>query len=386
MKSFIAGIVFLLIRSIEGFAQPADSLTQPHRYNFEHMKDAFIAKHKTFDEKKLEDLKESLFRFKIDMGALDTLIQNLPIPHDIEISDKAIRIDIDTNGDKWDAFTASSKKKEREDIVKFGGDVIVNSNEQVNGDVVVIFGNAKIMGEVNGGVVVIFGNAQLTATSIVKNDVVCVWGDTQIEDGAQIKGVTTVFQLGKSLNKNLNTHIFSSIFTVFRFLRFILLFAFLLLIYLAFPKSVEIIQDRISTEYAKSLIVGIIGLILLPVVFVILLITILGIPIAILILPLAVVVGFLLGGAGFCLFLGRSVQNYLGLKITSSFLHLVIGMLLLELLPFLKKVLESVDPTLSTILLIVTFSIFFLAWIPGFGAVLLTRFGTVRLRRTKKSV
>ncbi len=385
MKSFITGIVILFIGSIDGFSQPVDSLKQPHRYYFEHMKDSLIAKHQAINEKRLDNLKESLFRFKIDMGALDTLIENLPIPHDIEISDKAIRIDIDTKDSEWDTFTAPSKKKEREDIVKFGGDVIVNSNEQVNGDVVVIGGNTKIMGEVKGGVVVIFGDAQLTATSIVQNDVVCVWGDTQIEDGAQIKGVTTVLQLGKSLNKNIGTHIFSPIFTVFRFLSIILLFAFLLLIYLAFPKPVGIIRDRISTEYAKSLIVGIIGLILLPIIFIILLITILGIPIAILILPLTVVVSFLLGGAGFCLFLGRSVQNYLGLKITSSFLHLVIGMLVLEFLPFLRKALESIDPTLSTILLIVTFSIFLLAWIPGFGAVLLTRFGTVPLHRTKKS-
>jgi hypothetical protein len=55
------------------------------------------------------------------------------------------------------------------------------------------------------------------------------------------------------------------------------------------------------------------------------------------------------------------------------------------LLPFLRKALESIDPTLSSILLIVTILIFLLAWIPGFGAVLLTRFGTVPQHRTKKS-
>jgi len=385
MKSFIAGIIFLSIGSIEGFGQPADSLKQPYHYYFKHMKDSLIAKKEAMKEKKLDDLKESLFRFKIDMGALDTLIQNWPIPHDIEISDKAIRIDIDTDKKDWDKFSTSPKKKEREDIVKFGGDVLVNANEQVNGDVVVIFGSAKIMGEVKGGVVVIFGDAELTATSVVENDVVCIWGDTQIEDGAQIKGQTTVLQLGKNWNKNINAHIFSPVFTVFRFLRFILLFTFLLLIYLAFPKPVQVIRDRISTEYAKSLIVGMIGLILLPVVFVILLITILGIPIAVLILPLTVAVSFLLGGAGFSLFLGRFIQDYLGLKITSSFLQLVIGMLVLGLIPFLRKVLESIDPTFSSILLIVTILIFLLAWIPGFGAVLLTRFGTIPLSRTRKS-
>ncbi len=373
------------IGSIEGFGQPADSLKQPYRYHFKHMKDSLIAKHRAMeiDAKKLDTLQQSLFRFKIDMKALDTLMQNLPIPHDIEISDKAIRIDMNSKKKDWDTFTAPSKKKEREDIVKFGGDVLVNSNEQVNGDVVVIFGSAKIMGEVDGGVVVVFGDVQLTSSSIVKEDVVCVWGDAQIEDGAQIKGGTTVLQLGNTLNRNINTHIFSPIFTVFRFLRIILLFAFLLLIYLAFPKPVEIIRERISTEYAKSLIVGLIGLILLPIAFIILLITILGIPIAILILPLTVVVSFLLGGAGFSLFLGRSVQNYLGLKITSAFLHLVIGMLVLECIPFLRKALESIDPTLSKILLIVTFLIFLLAWVPGFGAVILTRFGTVPQSRKK---
>ena len=377
MKSFITGIIFLSLGSIEGFGQPADSLKSPVHYYIEHVKDSLIAKHQAMDKKKLDTLKESLFRFKIDMKALDTLVQNLPIPHDIEISDKAIRIDMDSKKKDWDKFNTPAKKKEREDIVKFGGDVLVTSNEQVNGDVVVIFGSAKIMGEVKGGVVVVFGDVQLTSSSTVKGDVVCVWGDAQIEDGAQIKGGTTVLQLGNTLNKNINAHIFSPILTVFRFIRFILLFAFLLLIYLAFPKPVEIIRDRISTEYAKSLIVGLVGLILLPIGFIILLITILGIPIAILILPLTVVVSFLLGGAGFSLFLGRFVQNYLGLKITSSFLHLVIGMLILECLPFLRKALEAVDPTLSSILLVVTILIFLLAWIPGFGAVLLTRFGTV---------
>ena len=384
MKHIILKISIFTLGTMTAFCQSPDSLIRPRMTFRKEQHDSLMTQHKAIREKALDDLKESIFRFRIDMGALDTVLQNLPIPHDIEISDEAIRIEFNGKDDKWDKLDTSLQKKERQDIVKFGEDVIINSDEQINGDVVVIGGNVKIMGEVHGGVVVIFGNAYLKATSVIKEDIVCIWGDTEIDKEAQIDGMTTVLQLGKSLTSNIEPSIFSSFILAFRFLRFILLFLFLILIYLAFPKSVETIRNQISSDYAKSLIVGIIGLILLPVMFIILLITILGIPIAVLILPLVILVSFLMGGAGFSLLLGQWTQDHMGLKLNSTLLHLVIGMIILEFFPFLRKVFELINPAFSFIFLAITILIFLLAWIPGFGAVLLTRFGTVTPSQNKK--
>jgi len=220
------------------------------------------------------------------------------------------------------------------------------------------------------------GDIRLTSTSYVKDDIICIWGKTEIDHGAQIAGRTNVFNFSKIFQDPANNGILSKIMVVFRFSRILLLFIVALIIHAAFPKHTNRIRERLSKEYVKTLVVGSIGIILLPVIFIILLATILGIPVAILFLPLLTIAGFLLGITAFCLMLGQSIRDRSGIKLRSSILLLSLGILAIELPFILGKAAIYLSPSLSILFLFLGFIIFITAWIPGFGAVILTRFGT----------
>jgi hypothetical protein len=62
------------------------------------------------------------------------------------------------------------------DRVRFGGRITVGEDETVNGDVVVIAGQAHVLGRVTGDVVVVAGSAELGPRADVGSDVVVVGG------------------------------------------------------------------------------------------------------------------------------------------------------------------------------------------------------------------
>jgi hypothetical protein len=144
----------------------------------------------------------------------------------------------------------------------------------------------------------------------------------------------------------------------------------------AFPDHTRQILNCVAKDYPKTLIVGFLGLILLPVIFIVLLSTILGIPIALLILPLLVVGGFLLGISGFGLWTGQYLKKKLNLKTNSSWALIGLGILALELPSILRELTSLFSPILSIVFLLAVILVFCAAWVPGLGAVVLTRFGT----------
>ncbi len=307
-------------------------------------------------------------------NGIDSILKDIPLPKSIEISGEKIKIN---NSEFFPVqLQHHLKKTERQGIVKFGSDVIIGRNEWVDGDVVVFGGNATIYGTVKGGVVVVKGNVRLASTSHIQNDVVCIWGNTDVDRGSRIEGETTVFNFGKLFHKTSNREIFYGASRIFRFFRVIILFLIALLIYYAFPTHTERIRSRIHNEYPKTLAIGFIGFLLLPAIFVILIATIIGIPVAILFFPIAVIGAFLLGGTAFSLLLGQIIQTKTGLKTTSAPVLLGIGILILELPSLLGKTIFFFTPLFSATLFLTSILIFFAAWIPAFGAVILTRFGT----------
>ena len=76
----------------------------------------------------------------------------------------------------------------REDIVRIGGSVSVDSDEYVRGDVVVIGGSANINGEVNGEVVVVGGSARFGPQADVRGDITVVGGGLARDPGAVTRG------------------------------------------------------------------------------------------------------------------------------------------------------------------------------------------------------
>jgi hypothetical protein len=196
-----------------------------------------------------------------------------------------------------------------------------------------------------------------------------------IDEGAQISGKTTVFDFGKVYRDTMGSGFFSRAALIFRLVRMLILFLVAFVVAKAFPGPVALIGKSIEDNYLKNLIVGIIGLILIPVLFIVLLATILGIPVAVLLLPLVVVGGFVLGGTSISLIIGRRASNAMGIQTDSVTVYLALGIFLIELPSLLGRTSQFFSPFLATLFFILTLGIFLTVWIPGFGGVIITKFG-----------
>jgi hypothetical protein len=307
------------------------------------------------------------------LKGLDTLMQNLPIPDEIEVDDRDLRFHI-PEVPRRTGFE-EPRTTERDGIVKFGSDVIIGRNELVHGDVVVFGGGATVYGQVEGGVVTVKGDVKLASTSRIDGDVVCIWGNVEADEGVTA-GKTTVLNLGKIFQKPFNrkpSPVSAVFLDVFRIL---LLLLTAVLILSAFPKQTGAVAARVQSQYARSLLTGLAAILLIPAVFLILLVTIIGIPVALLVLPLLIIAGFLMGGAAVAVRIGRRVGEQMNWKWSSPVLMVGLGILLLECISFLGKLTSLASPPFGKIAFLLSALVFLGAYVPGFGAVVATRFGT----------
>jgi hypothetical protein len=307
------------------------------------------------------------------LKGLDTLMKHLPIPDEIQVDDRNFRF----HGpeEPWRTGFDEPRMTERDGIVKFGSDVVIGRNEIVHGDVVVFGGSATVYGQVEGGVVTVKGDVKLASTSRIDGDVVCIWGNAEVDEGVTA-GKTTVLNFGKWFQNSFSkkpSHRWAVFFDVFRILLLLVIAA---LIISAFPKQTDAVMTRVQSQYARSLITGLVAVFLIPAVFLILLVTIIGIPVALLVLPVLIVAGFLMGGTAVAYRIGQLVREQTKWKWTSPILLVGAGIILLECISFLGKLTSLASPILGRIFFLFSAFVFLCTYIPGFGAVVSTRFGT----------
>jgi hypothetical protein len=75
-------------------------------------------------------------------------------------------------------------------IVRLFADAEVRQGEKVTGDVVAIFGSLRVDGEVDGAVVSVLGSVDLGPSALVHGDAVSVGGGLKEAPGARVKGQT----------------------------------------------------------------------------------------------------------------------------------------------------------------------------------------------------
>lgn len=348
-----------------------------------------------FNIPKMDSLIVSLPNFDSLYKHLDSLFQNLPGP---EISVKMEKMKRLPRFPKSPPFPSSTPPIERKSIFKLGSNLIIGKNEIVKenvvvcggnlilygkteGDVVVLGGNAKIEGEVQGDVVVIGGNAEILFPAKIEGDFLCIGGESKIEEGT-ILGSTQVMHWQGLFSRKIPAKISGSMMI----LSHIALIVFLMLIagfiVLLFPNQTQLVANHLRKNYGKSIIVGVTSLLLFPFVFILLLITIIGIPIA-LFLPLVIGAGFFLGGTAMSLIIGEFVKERFGLPWKSSLVIVLIGMLLLEGILFIGKMASFFLPLFSFWFGLTNAFLVLCTWVAGLGTVVWTRFGT-KDREAKK--
>ena len=199
------------------------------------------------------------------------------------------------------------------------GEVIVDG--EVAGDAVSVLGETTINGSVNGNVVAVLGDVHLGPKAKITGDVVCVGGEVFRDPGATVTG--KIIKKSVAGNKHFGPKFdrwWNESFKPARLLGFtpafdwmwvvtLFLVAFYVVLALVFPGGIRKTGDMLVRRPVAVIISSILTMLALPVLFILLLITVVGIPVALLFLPLAVVCAILFGKAAIYALVGRGLTN-----------------------------------------------------------------------------
>ncbi len=287
------------------------------------------------------------------------------------------------------------------DVVVIGGALDVAG--AIDGDATVIGGPAEIRGEVDGTVTAVGGSVSLGPEALVDGDVSAIGGVVHRDPGARVHGEITEMALGDWEGFDSWTFApwptgrwFAWTGLVEPIVNTVLLAGMAFLILLVAGRRTAAVADRIDREPWKSALVGLAAQALfLPVlllVFLVLMVSIVGIPLALLLLPtslLVLAVLCLLGYAGAALFAGRRLGEHLRLEWYSPFMAVLFGVLLIQGWSILGEGFSLFGGPIkvAAVLLILTgVLIKYVAWTVGLGAVLLHGFAPLPARRTSASL
>ncbi len=258
------------------------------------------------------------------------------------------------------------------DIVKFGTDVTIRPDRKVDGSVVVIGGSITVYGEVMGDAVSIGGDVNVRGSGRVHGDAVAVGGAVNEDAGSAVSGENVSIGIG-ALRLLPIVGVLAGIGSI---LGAIALFFVLLVIagiaLVLARERMDGMQEVYRHEMGKAVVYGGILTLLLGPVCVLLMITIIGIPVALILLllafPLAVLAGIVSSG----IYLGRQIRPGL-----STGWAAVAGLGALVALQWISGLLSHVPVIglIGTVLGLVGALGWIWAFFAGLGAIWLTRFG-----------
>jgi hypothetical protein len=268
-------------------------------------------------------------------------------------------------------------------IIKFGEPVVIKEDEIVDGDLLSFGGQVTVAGTVTGDVAIIGANLTLRPTGIIKGDVHTFGGSIHQEPGGQIRG-----QRVGVLPKDFRViGPFPTLFRPFGDLRALGLplffFVIISLLFIALagffvPNHVERIGQAIAVTPMKSILLGFLAILLALPLFILLCVTIIGIPVALIAQPIAYFAAGVAGFAGVSFFVGTKLQRGNSMRLSSSLAKILIGALIimafLILAWFFSLAGRHFSP-LFWLFYLIGWIIYLVASMAGVGAVILTRFG-----------
>lgn len=292
------------------------------------------------------------------------------------------------------------------DRVRVFGDVVVDEDEEVSGQVVAVLGSVRINGEVGNQVVAVLGSVDLGPRAIVRGDVVTVGGRLRRAPGSQINGAITEVPLS-DVGARVNLpwldgwgpfYVFGAFRPIARLVgttfRFVLLSLVACLALVVARRAVEGSAQRVTDDPVKATLVGLAAWVLFVPMFVltaiVLAISLVGIPLLIL-MPFAVVAvlaAAVVGFSGTAYAVGQWVRRRFGIATTSGFADICLGILVILLPLLLGRVVALGGWTFSPVvflLVAVGLGVEFLAWASGFGAVLTNTFSRWQATRAARS-
>ena len=289
------------------------------------------------------------------------------------------------------------ERHRRGDQVRFGGDVSVDEDEVVMGNVIAIGGSVRVDGEVRGEVVAVGGGVELGPKAVVTDDVAVIGGTLRRAPGARIQGELHEVGIGDidfgdwqwggwgpprpfpGFNRALA--LMSTLGRV------AILCVMTVLVVLLGREYVDRASIRAASEPLKAGAIGFLAqLLFLPVLIVtiiILIVTIVGIPLLLLIpfalLGLAIIA--LLGFTAIAYRVGQVVSARMGWGAAGPYAPTILGVLVVVSPLLLARLLSLIGGPIVPLafgLGVIAFLVEYVVWTIGFGAVALARFDRPR--------
>jgi hypothetical protein len=253
-----------------------------------------------------------------------------------------------------------------------GGNVILEAGSRVNGDIMLLGGNVSLSGEVSGDINAMGGNIDLRSQAILRGDLNLVGGSYERNSNARIEGrVNTApdgpFQFTLPSGARLPALEFRTYplwdFVAFFFRAFVIA-ALAVLVVMFWPKHVERIGQTAVAQPIPAGGIGLLTAIIAPIVLIIMTITIILIPVTLIgmvILSMMALFGWIS--------IGMEVGQRMAISLKQEWATPVsagVGTLVFTIVAGgISEVLPCVGWVVPTLLGML-----------GFGAVLLTRFGS----------
>ena len=216
-----------------------------------------------------------------------------------------------------------AEEKVAGEAVAIMGDLRING--EVRRDAVAVMGSVTINGKVGGEVVAVMGDVVLGPKAEVDGDVVAIGGTLQRDPGAIVRGEVTRVGVGKLSVAKLQTPSALRAWwdhalghgALFGFgaglgwlaVPVLLALGFYALLALVFPGGIRRTGDMLVQRPGAVVLSALLTLMALPVLFVLLLVTVVGIPVALLGLPAGIVVGVAFGKAAIYGLVGRKLMQ-----------------------------------------------------------------------------
>ena len=298
----------------------------------------------------------------------------------------SIKID-ETRVWNWKGLLVAPPPPERKivhgNVIKVGDNLHLTANEDVRGDVVVVFGSAQISGRVDGNVVVILGDCQLDESAEVTGQLITVLGRLEQDEGAPVGDIVVIDPWQTGLGGGLpplmggGTGLFLA-----SQVSFFLMALLAILAVVAAPRkrlynTLATLQGKPGSSLGFGILVAFLGYLAAVVLVTVLVLTVIGIPLA-LVVVVALGVMMVIATAVAGVVLGSRVCRWVVSECGPLWVQALIGVTLLHGVCFLGGLLglNSELSGLGTAIFITGAVIKCLAFLFGLGALVTSRFGS----------
>jgi len=288
-----------------------------------------------------------------------------------------------------------------EQMTQVANDIEIAADETITGDVICIFCDIDVQGFVTGSAVSVFGNVNVDGKT--GNEAVAPFGRVRVGPDGQVMGDVSASKIVRDPGGRIDgsrNELFLNIFggedglsdawsrTTFTIIVSLKILFWLFLVLLAHAlaaRNITKVKERIQRSYVKSFLVGVLGQILLLPAFLLLLITIIGIPVALFVLPLMLFGGFVLAQAAVGQLVGDKIAENTTLPLRTPLAKTIGGVAATQIFAYLTIIFiwPAGHGSSGGAFRLVTLIMFILSAIVGYvvitlgsGAVILTRFGT----------